>query len=96
MHALPALQIENLGRYANGEREARIVCALASVYPKAITGKQLMIRSGLPFHSCPFTAFVELCNSFIRINRILPSYGWQAVRSGGGPRDFYRLSLSGG
>jgi len=55
-----------------------------------------MIRAGLAYHSDPVSAFVELCNSFIRINQELPRHGWQAVRTGGTPDDLYRLSSPGG
>jgi len=94
--ALTANAAAHLERYIIGDRKRRIVRSLASVYPKAITGRQLMIRAGLPLHSSPVTAFVELCNSFTGINWDLPSHGWQAVRDGGTPDALYWLSPAGG
>ena len=79
-----------------GQRESRLVRTLGAVYPGHVSAKQLMIRSGLAFHSNPVSAFVELCNSFIRINRDLSRHGWQAIRSGGTPDDQYWLRPSGG
>lgn len=94
--ALTANAAAHLERYVIGDREKRIIRSLASVYPRAITGRQLMIRAGLPLHSSPVTAFVELCLAFGNIGDLLPSHGWQAVRDGGTPDALYWLSPSGG
>ena len=96
MSALPALTVENLERRSRDTRSGRIVRALCAVYPEQISARQLMIRAGLAYHSDPVSAFVELCNSFIRINQELPRHGWQAVRTGVTPDDLYRLSSPGG
>lgn len=95
-HALSELAIFNLECRVQGQRESRILRTLGAVYPGQISAKLLMIRGGLPFHQSPVSAFVELCNSFIRINQELSVHGWQAVRTGGTPDDLYRLSLSSG
>lgn len=89
---VPALEASRLMLRVGNDRSAKIVSSLCEAYPKEISGSQLMIRAGLPFHQSPVTAFVELCTSFHRINRVLPQYGWQAVRTGGTPGDRYVLA----
>ena len=63
--------MSKLCRQTNERREARIIRALGSAYPKSIPAKQLMIRSGFRFHADPFWSFVALCNAFYSINRNL-------------------------
>lgn len=91
MSDLPKLFSENLFRHVGGARSGRIVSSLCDAYPHGIRAKALMIKAGLPFHDCELTAFVELCNAFLKINSILPRHGWQVTRTDGTPRAEYRL-----
>lgn len=56
-----------------------------------VPAKHLMIALRYPFHGEPIQAFVSLACAFIAINREIHRYGWQVVRSGGTPNDFYWL-----
>ena len=92
---LPANRVSTLCRKARERREARIIRALGSAYPKHISAKQLMIRSGFSFHTDPVRSFTLFCISFSKLNQDLLGTGWQAVRTGGNPDDNYWLSQVG-
>jgi hypothetical protein len=89
--ALNTNSIAGLIGKAPDERSGRIVSSLCAVYPESISAKQLMIRSGFPFHCEPIQSFISLCISFSQVNQALSRAGWQAERSGGTPEDHYRL-----
>lgn len=91
MLALSELTISNLERRAEDPRGGRIIRTLCAIYPNSISAKQLMIRSGLSFHTDPVGSFISLCNLRIRIARIVGRHGLQLVRTGGTPDDHYRL-----
>lgn len=72
-------------------RESRIEAALRAEYPKSLSAKALMNRAGLSWREAPVCSFVSLCISFSKINQSLRGSGWQAVRTGGTPDDYYQL-----
>lgn len=78
-------------RRAEREPEFKLAAVLAEWHPQKLTANQLMIKMSLPIHPVSVTSFVHLCTLFSRINRVLPVLGWQVVRTGGTPKDFYQL-----
>lgn len=77
-------------------RESRLERALRAEYPHYIPAPQLCNLIGLSWQSDPVRSFTLLCISFSKLNQELLGTGWQAVRTGPDPDDFYRLSPVGG
>lgn len=89
-------RIDQLCHRTYERREARIIRALGSAYPKSIHAKQLMAQTGFNYHVDPVSEFIALCISFRKINQGLLGTDWQAERSDGTPEAFYSLSPVGG
>lgn len=85
-------RIDQLCHRTYERREARIIRALGSAYPKSIPAKKLMAQPGFNYHIDPVSEFIALCISFRKINQALSGTGWQAFRTGGTPEDTYWLS----
>lgn len=77
-------------------RDGMVFDALLFAWPEWLTAEFLMRTDGLLPSRFPLTPFVTFLHIIIRINKFLTLFGWQAVRTGGRPEDFYRLSEVGG
>lgn len=72
-------------------QKGRLLETLYAEFPKSISAKQLMLRSGFNFHTEPVSSFISLCIAFQTLSDPVRAYGWIVDRTNGTPDGHYRL-----